>query len=58
MGSLLEQLVRPGESPLASRYDQGWVVALDMGPHPLWLLEDPGGTLALFPSSTSPSTQS
>ncbi|HEV2755117.1 MAG TPA: methyltransferase domain-containing protein [Actinomycetota bacterium] len=38
--SALDDLVRPGEYPLASRYDQSWVLGLDMGPHPLWLLED------------------
>ena len=26
--------------PLANRYDADWVRALDMGPNPLWLLED------------------
>lgn len=36
----LEDLVRPAEYPRASAYDPAWVVALDMGPHPLWLLED------------------
>lgn len=36
----LDDLVRPGEYPRSSRYDPGWLVSLDMGPHPLWLLED------------------
>lgn len=26
--------------PRASTYDAGWLLALDMGPNPLWLLED------------------
>lgn len=36
----LEDLVRPADYPRASAYDPAWVVGLDMGPHPLWLLED------------------
>jgi ubiquinone/menaquinone biosynthesis C-methylase UbiE len=26
--------------PVASRYDASWLLSLDMGPHPLWLLEE------------------
>ncbi|MFC8238337.1 hypothetical protein ACFULU_35600, partial [Streptomyces sp. NPDC057284] len=26
--------------PRSSRYDPAWLLGLDMGPHPLWLLED------------------
>jgi len=26
--------------PLASSYDADWLLSLDMGPNPLWLLED------------------
>ena len=33
-------LLRPGRYPRSSRYDPGWLLALDMGPHPLWLLEN------------------
>ncbi|MEV6302360.1 methyltransferase domain-containing protein [Actinoplanes sp. NPDC051861] len=33
-------LLRPDRYPRSSRYDQDWVLSLDMGPHPLWLLED------------------
>lgn len=51
MGIHLEELVRPEEYPLSSRYDQGWVVALDMGPHPLWLLEDLSRDLDLSPGT-------
>jgi SAM-dependent methyltransferase len=36
----LQDLVRPTEYPRSSAYDPAWVVGLDMGPHPLWLLED------------------
>ncbi|HEX2296605.1 MAG TPA: methyltransferase domain-containing protein [Actinomycetota bacterium] len=36
----LDDLVRPSEYPRSSTYDPAWVVSLDMGPHPLWLLED------------------
>jgi len=31
---------RPDRYPLSSRYDPHWVRSLDMGPHPLWQLED------------------
>jgi hypothetical protein len=33
-------LLRPGRYPRSSDYDPEWVLALDMGPHPLWQLED------------------
>jgi len=33
-------LIRPGRYPRSSRYDPAWVRSLDMGPHPLWQLED------------------
>lgn len=36
----LSALVRPDRFPRSSGYDPGWVLSLDMGPHPLWLLED------------------
>ncbi|MFC7528480.1 SAM-dependent methyltransferase [Actinoplanes sp. GCM10030250] len=36
----MDSLVRPDRYPRSSRYDQSWVLSLDMGPHPLWLLED------------------
>ncbi|MDX6364321.1 MAG: hypothetical protein QOC85_3331 [Streptomyces sp.] len=36
----LDALVRPDRYPRASGYDPGWLVGLDMGPNPLWLLED------------------
>ncbi|MDQ4125871.1 MAG: methyltransferase domain-containing protein [Actinomycetota bacterium] len=45
----LEDLVRPSEYPRSSGYDPAWVVALDMGPHPLWLLEDLAEDLELEP---------
>jgi SAM-dependent methyltransferase len=47
--SALDDLVRPGEYPRSSRYDPGWLVRLDMGPHPLWLLEDLSRDLDLRP---------
>ncbi|TWD81781.1 methyltransferase family protein [Kribbella amoyensis] len=37
------------EYPLASKYDSEWVLSLDMGPHPLWLLEDLARDLDLKP---------
>jgi cyclopropane fatty-acyl-phospholipid synthase-like methyltransferase len=33
-------LLRPGRYPRSSGYDPAWVLDLDMGPHPLWQLED------------------
>ena len=36
----LDELIRPDRYPRASRYDPAWLVGLDMGPNPLWLLED------------------
>lgn len=36
----METLVRADRFPRSSRYDPGWVLGLDMGPHPLWQLED------------------
>ena len=47
----LEDLVRPSEYPRASTYDPSWVVGLDMGPHPLWLLEDLTRDLTLEPGT-------
>lgn len=37
------------EFPLSSKYDARWLVDLDMGPHPLWLLEDLAADLELRP---------
>ncbi len=45
----LDALVRPDRYPLSSRYDPGWLVGLDMGPNPLWLLEDLARDLDLRP---------
>jgi SAM-dependent methyltransferase len=42
-------LIRPDRYPRASRYDPAWLVALDMGPNPLWLLENLVPELALEP---------
>ena len=36
----MHTLVRPDRFPRSSRYDSAWVLGLDMGPHPLWQLED------------------
>jgi SAM-dependent methyltransferase len=36
----LDDLIRPERYPRSLNYDPAWVVALDMGPHPLWLLEN------------------
>jgi hypothetical protein len=40
LGRSSDELHRPDRYPLSSRYDPRWVLALDMGPHPLWQLED------------------
>jgi SAM-dependent methyltransferase len=45
----LADLVRPERYPRASAYDPAWVARLDMGPHPLWLLEDLSRDLDLRP---------
>ncbi|WP_225822542.1 SAM-dependent methyltransferase [Streptomyces naphthomycinicus] len=45
----LTDLVRPDRYPRSSRYDPAWLVGLDMGPHPLWLLEDLARDLDLRP---------
>lgn len=45
----LDALVRPDVYPRASTYDPGWLVRLDMGPNPLWLLEDLLADLSLEP---------
>ncbi|ACQ80891.1 Methyltransferase type 11 [Beutenbergia cavernae DSM 12333] len=34
------ELVRPDRYPRSAGYDPAWVLGLDMGPHPLWQLED------------------
>ena len=42
-------LLRPEEYPRSSTYDPQWVIGLDMGPHPLWLLEDLSAGLDIRP---------
>src|SRR5687768_6803306 len=42
----LDQLTRDAY-PKSSKYDAKWLVDLDMGPHPLWLLEDLAADLDL-----------
>jgi SAM-dependent methyltransferase len=36
----LADLLRPERYPRSSAYDPSWLLDLDMGPHPLWQLED------------------
>ncbi|ADB30287.1 Methyltransferase type 11 [Kribbella flavida DSM 17836] len=43
------QWMQRAEYPLSSKYDPEWVLANDMGPHPLWLLEDLARDLDLRP---------
>ncbi|WP_217165993.1 methyltransferase domain-containing protein [Streptomyces sp. AC512_CC834] len=45
----LSDLVRPDRYPRSSRYDPAWLLDLDMGPNPLWLLEDLARDLELRP---------
>lgn len=40
------------EFPRSSRYDTEWLLALDMGPNPLWLLEDLAEDLVIEPGAT------
>ena len=47
----VDALIRPDRYPLSSRYDPNWVIALEMGPHPLWQLEDILPALVLEPGS-------
>ncbi|WP_336211731.1 SAM-dependent methyltransferase [Nonomuraea sp. LPB2021202275-12-8] len=44
-----DALVRPDRYPLSSTYDPAWLLGLDMGPHPLWMLEDLARDLDLKP---------
>jgi SAM-dependent methyltransferase len=41
------ELHRPDRYPRASTYDSDWLLRLDMGPNPLWLLEDLAQDLTL-----------
>jgi cyclopropane fatty-acyl-phospholipid synthase-like methyltransferase len=47
--SAIEALQRPERYPRSASYDPRWVMALDMGPHPLWQLEDLLPSLGLVP---------
>ena len=47
MMDAIDALIRPDRYPLSSRYDPEWLLGLDMGPHPLWQLEDILPALAL-----------
>jgi len=38
--SAIEALLRSERYPRSSAYDPRWVLDLEMGPHPLWQLED------------------
>jgi SAM-dependent methyltransferase len=42
-------LSRPERYPRSSTYDPQWLLRLDMGPHPLWLLEDLARDLTITP---------
>lgn len=45
----MDSLIRPERYPRSSGYDPQWLRALDMGPHPLWPLEDLLPALRLRP---------
>lgn len=45
----LDDLIRPDRYPRASTYDPAWLLSLDMGPNPLWMLEDLATDLDLRP---------
>jgi cyclopropane fatty-acyl-phospholipid synthase-like methyltransferase len=45
----IDDLERPDRYPRSSRYDPAWLLDLDMGPNPLWLLEDLARDLDLRP---------
>ncbi|MEV0647020.1 methyltransferase domain-containing protein [Phytomonospora sp. NPDC050363] len=45
----VQALVRPERYPRSSTYDPAWLIGLDMGPNPLWLLEDLATDLDLRP---------
>jgi cyclopropane fatty-acyl-phospholipid synthase-like methyltransferase len=47
--SAIDALQRPDRYPRSATYDPRWVMALDMGPHPLWQLEDLLASLGLAP---------
>ena len=49
--SAIIALIRPDRYPLSSRYDPRWVMALEMGPHPLWQSNRSLPALALVPGS-------
>lgn len=46
---MIDQFHQPERYPLATKYDAAWLLALDMGPNPLWLLEDLARDLTLKP---------
>lgn len=51
MSTAAAALTRPDRYPRSARYDPAWVTSLDMGPHPLWQLEDLLTDLELAPGS-------
>ena len=46
------RLLSTDRYPRSSRYDAGWLLSLDMGPHPLWQLEDLLRDIDLSPGDT------
>jgi hypothetical protein len=52
MSDALQALLRPSRYPRSARYHPRWLVELDMGPGPLWQLEDLLHDMALGPGQT------
>ncbi len=46
---MTDQFHQPDLYPLTSKYDPAWLLSLDMGPNPLWLLGDLVADLQLKP---------
>lgn len=51
-GMNVAKLTQIDRYPLSAKYDPAWVLGLDMGPHPLWQLEDLMSDLDLNPGAT------
>lgn len=51
VGVDVTELTQPERYPLSAKYDPSWLLGLDMGPHPLWQLEDLLGDLDLRPGA-------
>lgn len=50
-GMDVSELIQTDRYPVSAKYDPAWVLSLDMGPHPLWQLEDLLTDLQIRPGS-------